>query len=306
MARLSSSQAQTSVNLAWSAVTNATGYHIYQGTISKGYTSTITVPGNSTQATVSGLTAGTTYYAVIAAYNANGESAWSPELVFTTSAVTNNRPPPSGLTFAATNGTITAPFISTNGAIYQNVQTGVANGGEAIYPFTLANAGNYVVSAVVNAPDGSANSFYVNIDAEPVDPFMMWSIPITSGFTNQVVSWAGTSLAGPPQFSPKIFTLAAGAHNLIIRGREANAQLQSLSIAPAGATLQLTKMPGNVYLLTGVAPVGNIYDVQATRDFKTWTKIGSVTADASGAISLVDPAASGLSSRFYRLLQTSP
>ena len=87
------------------------------------------------------------------------------------------------------------------------------------------------MSAMVNCPNTSADSFFVNIDAEPtVD--MTWHVPLTSGFELRVATWSGWPI--PPDILPKIWTLSAGTHQLIIRGREANAILQhiTLSIPP--------------------------------------------------------------------------
>ena len=70
----------------------------------------------------------------------------------------------------ATPGTVTSPFIITNGSVYQPIQTLDVNGGRAAYNFTTATTGNYVVHGMVNAPHGATNSFFVNIDAEPQDP----------------------------------------------------------------------------------------------------------------------------------------
>ena len=134
----------------------------------------------------------------------------------------------------ATSGVITSPFIITNGYIYQPTQTTVpANGGRAAYNFTVATAGNYVVHGMVNAPHGATNSFFVNIDAEPQTPYMIWDIrPLTSGFEQRTVSWVGNGTTNS-QFVPKVFTLGQGPHQLIIRGREMFTMLQSVTIAPS-------------------------------------------------------------------------
>ncbi|MDB6111214.1 MAG: hypothetical protein JWR69_2964 [Pedosphaera sp.] len=135
-----------------------------------------------------------------------------------------------GLTFEAEAGTITAPFVSISGYISQPAQTGVTTGGRAAYSFTLTNAGTYVIQAVVNAPNDGANSFYVNIDAEPLDPSMVWQIPITAGFESRLLNWQGSGTFDNPQFVPKSFSLSSGAHQLIIRGREAGTQLDKFAI----------------------------------------------------------------------------
>jgi len=150
------------------------------------------------------------------------------------------------LTFAAGSGALAAPFTLTGAYISQAVQTTVpTNGGSAVFTFTLTNAGSYVIQALVNASSDSANSFYVNIDAQPQDPTMIWDImPVTSGFESRLVSWRGNGSDTANEFIPKIFSLAAGTHQLIIRGRESNTQLQSVSI------LALPPSPKNFRLLT--------------------------------------------------------
>ena len=126
---------------------------------------------------------------------------------------------------------MSAPFTITSNYISQAVQTtAVTNGGRASYSFTITNAGNYVIQALVNAPDDAANSFYINIDAEPQDPTMIWDIPLTAGFEQRVVSWRGNGTDANNQFVPKIFTLTQGSHQLIIRGRGANVQLETLAV----------------------------------------------------------------------------
>jgi hypothetical protein len=66
---------------------------------------------------------------------------------------------------------------------------------------------------------------------------MIFDVPLTTGFQQEIVSWRGNGVASSStpsgftaQFGPQIFSLSAGAHQLIIVGREANTQLQSVSI----------------------------------------------------------------------------
>lgn len=149
-----------------------------------------------------------------------------------------------GLTFSATSGTITAPFSAdTNGFVSQPSLTSVSAGGSAVYAFTITNAGDYKVYALVNAPDDSANSFFINIDSQPTDPTMIWDIPITTGATNEAVAWRGNGTDTAPQFAPEVFSLSAGTHQLIIRGREGNTQFGQISIVPANTQVVLQPDP---------------------------------------------------------------
>jgi hypothetical protein len=74
-----------SVTLAWNPVTNANvaGYKIYYGSASGNYTN-VTAVGNVTNAAVSGLRDGTTYYFATTTLSTSGsESAYSSEVPYT-------------------------------------------------------------------------------------------------------------------------------------------------------------------------------------------------------------------------------
>lgn len=147
--------------------------------------------------------------------------------------VVTNQPPANGLTFEAIGGVITAPFTISGGTISQIVDTGLAGGGRAVYVFNVATAGNYTIAANVDAPSLAQNSFFVNVDAEPTDPYMVWHVPVTSGLQSRTVSWQGNGTVDSSQFAPKIFALTAGTHQLIIRGRESNVRLGTIRLTPA-------------------------------------------------------------------------
>src|SRR5215813_4037319 len=89
----------------------------------------------------------------------------------------------AGLTLAATAGTISAPFVLTNGYLVQpEARTELGEGGKAVYDFAITNAGEYVLHAIVNAPAEDSNSFFLNVDGKPEDPLMIWDIDPTTGF----------------------------------------------------------------------------------------------------------------------------
>lgn len=127
---------------------------------------------------------------------------------------------------------VTAPLVLKDDAISQPAQTEVAEGGKAIFTISVPKDGNYVIHAVVNAPSEDANSFYLNVDAQPEDPLMIWDIDVTTGFEERVVSWRGNGDASSNEFAPKTFKLTAGEHKVIIVGREP-AFLKSISVRPA-------------------------------------------------------------------------
>jgi len=138
-----------------------------------------------------------------------------------------------GLTFDAVSGLISSPFTTNGGYVSQSVDTGVADGGRAVFAFNITNAGYFTILATVDAPDTSANSFFVNVDGDPTDPAMIWDIlPLTSGFEDRYVSWRGNGTFDSPEFPKKTFFLSAGSHQLVIIGREPNTRLLRISITP--------------------------------------------------------------------------
>jgi regulation of enolase protein 1 (concanavalin A-like superfamily) len=225
-----SAQAQSSVTFAWDRVTTSAvaGYKLYYGAGSRLYTNAL-LAGNVTQRTVSGLTAGVRYFFAVTAYNTNGlESAFSSEI--TVSIVASR--PVLGLSFPADAGVITPPFIAVAGIVSQPHETDVIGGGRAAYDFIIPSNGLYLIAAEVNAAHEGANSFYVNIDAEPTDPTMIWDVPVTTRLVTRTVTWRGNGTTYNNQFVPKVFALTDGAHQLIVRGREANTQLGTITISP--------------------------------------------------------------------------
>ena len=308
---------QSSVTLAWdpSPGSAIAGYRLYQGAASRTYTNVIAA-GNRTNATVSNLVSGATCYFAVTAVGTNAlESDYSSEISYTVPSVAAARPP-SGLTFAADSGAISTPFVATAGTLSQSVTTGVTTGGRAAYTFNIVNAGNYLVSAMVSAPNDGQNSFYVNMDAEPTDPLMIRDIPVSTGLASQTVSWRGNGTADPAsaQYRPKVFTLSAGTHQLIIRGREANTTLGAITIAALPPRLKISissSGTGKVAALVLPAPSpvvlsatgqpGQTYNVLASQDLKTWTLIGILTLDATGSGQFTDPAGNSRPTCMYYL-----
>jgi hypothetical protein len=153
--------------------------------------------------------------------------------------------PSTALTFQAAAGNLTAPMTVSNNAIYQADYTGVTNGGQATYTFTITNAGNYVIQALVNAMSEGNKSFYINIDGQPTDPAMIWDITLTTGFEERLVSWRGLGTFDSDQYVPKTFNLSPGPHELIIVGREAFTYLENFSLLKVpGAPQDLQVVPG--------------------------------------------------------------
>jgi len=139
-----------------------------------------------------------------------------------------------GQSFPASAAVLTAPLVLTNDYLFlASDQAELAAGGRAVFNFIITNAGNYEIETLVNAPDESSNSFFVNIDAQPADPDMIWDIEVTTGFEKRLMNWRGNGDANTDEFTPKRFKLEPGAHTLVVVGREPGTLLKSLTIFPA-------------------------------------------------------------------------
>ena len=97
----------------------------------------------------------------------------------------------------------------------------------------------------VKAPDDGANSLFANMDAEPAVT-MIWDVPASSGFQNKPITWRGTGSVSPP---PKIWSLSAGTHLLILRGREANLKVGQITISRSASSPTPTPPPARQSLL---------------------------------------------------------
>jgi hypothetical protein len=293
-------RAQTSVTLGWNqSASSVAGYRVYQGMASGVYTTNFDA-GKNLQLQITGLTPGATYYFAVAAYTSAGVySDYSSELSFTANSsglpapVVNLTPGASTPVFPSA-ATITPPFVISGGLISQPLTTGVAAGGSAVYQISNSIPGNYLFTVWVKAPDTNSNSFYVNVDSQPTDPTMIWNVPVSTALLPRVVTWQGIS-----DTAPKIFFLSAGTHQIIIRGREANTQLQALWISSAPFDIQL--LPNKQIYLSGFAQTSHTYQIQTTTNFVNWTTLTTVTTDATGQFSYTDTAAPTVKARYYRL-----
>ncbi len=195
-----------SVALAWNTVTepNVIGYRLYYGTSSGSYTEEIDV-GDNTSASVTNLTANTTYYFVVTAYDSFGiESAPSNEASFdvpgTTVSITGLT---SGTVFNATAPiTFGATAAKPGGTIakvvyYQNsTQIGESTGSTGSMTLTNTTAGTYVLTAVAYDSTGATTtSTKVTVTVVPfgvtktqwlADGSFQLTITGASGHTNNV------------------------------------------------------------------------------------------------------------------------
>ena len=123
-AAVSSSQ----INLAWNTVTNAASYNVKRSTTNGGPYVIIATGVTATNYNDTGLAAGTTYYYVVSAVNAGGESTNSIQVSATTLMAAPAAPAGLTATAVSTNQINLTWNAVTNAASY-NVKRSTTNGG---------------------------------------------------------------------------------------------------------------------------------------------------------------------------------
>jgi fibronectin type 3 domain-containing protein len=198
------------VTVSWPAVTGATSYNIYWSTTSGAGTGGTRIAGVTSPFVHTPLSAGTTYYYVVTAVNAVGESAASSQ----TSAATNAPPPavpaaPTSVTATGGANLMTVSWPGVSGAtsynIYWSKTSGVTTatgtkivGATSPYSQTGLTAGTtyyYIVTAVnVSGESPASAQATATTNAPPIAiPATPTGVTATGG-TNQVsLSWTAVS-----------------------------------------------------------------------------------------------------------------
>ncbi|NNM29989.1 MAG: hypothetical protein HKO57_10725, partial [Akkermansiaceae bacterium] len=228
-ALLASAIATDRITLSWSDNSDdESGFQLERSlSAGGGFVPVAGIAANQTNFTDSGLQPETLYHYRLRAYNGAGNSAYTSVAGATTAAIAAFA---TGAFVDATSGEVTAPFSAGTDGVSQTIETTDLSGGRASYYFDVTVAGEYAVVAEVDAPDASANSFFVNVGAEPFIPDAMWHIPVTTGYEVRPASWQGSGTFDNPEFVPRYFNLGVGQHEVVIRGREAGAVLKTIAL----------------------------------------------------------------------------
>jgi fibronectin type 3 domain-containing protein len=161
------------VSLSWSASSGATSYNVKRSATSGGPYTAISAPTTTSYAD-SGLTNGATYYYVVSARNATGESANSSQASAKPTAPQTVPAVPTGLHATAGNAQVSLSWSASSGATSYHVKRSTTSGGpytQVSAPTTTSDtdpgltngtAYDYVVSAV-NAAGESADSSEVTV-----------------------------------------------------------------------------------------------------------------------------------------------
>ena len=193
------------VALSWSASTGATSYKVFRSTTSGSYTYTTPLTTVTTASyTNTGLTNGTTYFYVVRAGNAGGESGNSNQATATPSAPAPSAP--TNLTATGGNAQVTLGWSAVTGATGYKVFRATTSGGynyatplatTSTVGYTDASATNgttyfYVVRAV-NAGGESANSNQVSATPNVPAPAAPTNLVATGGNAQVALAWSASA-----------------------------------------------------------------------------------------------------------------
>lgn len=207
-------------SLSWNAVPAATGYNVKQATMHGGPYTTIVSNIGETNCVAIGLVNGTTYYFVVTAVNAAGESVNSVEVGITPSA-----PPtvPTGLAATVQDGMATLRWNAVAGATSYNVKRSTINGGPYLVDGAAVISTNYsasgltngtayyfVVSAVNSGLQESANSTQLTV--VPTGPPS--GLTAIIGNTTVLLRWS--SMAGATGYNLKRSTVSGGPFTTVV------------------------------------------------------------------------------------------
>jgi len=189
---LTATAGNAQVSLAWNASTGATSYNVKRATTSGGAYTTIVTGVTTTSYADTGVTNGTTYYYVVAAVNASGESPNSAQA----SATPGVAPPaPTNLTAAAGNAQISLSWAASSGATSYNLYRGTSSGftpndsnraaaGLTATSYTSTGLTNgtayYFIVRAVNAAGESGNSNEAGATPSAGAGVGEWSAPFPS------------------------------------------------------------------------------------------------------------------------------
>lgn len=169
-AALTASAGNAQVSLTWTASTGATSYSVKRALSASGPFTTVAANVSGTSYSNTGLINGTTYYYVVTATNAVGESVNSATATATPVAGVTAPPAPTALTATAGNAQVSLTWTASTGATsydvkralsatgpFTTIATNVSGTSYTNTSLTNGTTYHYVVSAV-NAAGQSANS----------------------------------------------------------------------------------------------------------------------------------------------------
>ncbi len=231
------------------------GYRVYYGTESGVYSKVQDV-GNATEAVLSGLPVGPTYYCVLTAYNTLGlESGFSRELAFDFEIQPDPSNPLSRLILLDMAGAVDEP-AAAGGDCPDGGFDPLRN--TLLRDFEVAVDACYVVWCRVRAPEPGSVGFHVSLDGTLAEAF---HAPSGSEAWCSPGGWFWVALTGADARLRR-FPLAAGPHELRLQPWEAcevdrvvlssdPAFVPTDDLPPTGDAVSITRSPLGRTVLVG-------------------------------------------------------
>jgi hypothetical protein len=259
-------QAGQSVTLAWnpSADTNVTGYFVYGGVASQNYTNKVDA-GNGTNATISGLVEGTTYFFAVTAYNILGlESIPSNEASYSVPSAVGNQP----------------PTLNPLGSLAINENAGLQT---------------VNLSGITSGATNEAQT--LSVTASSSNPGLIPAPAVTYTSPNATGTLRFTPVANGNGSATITVTVNDGGVSNNIVTQTFTVTVNNTAQAPR---VQIRVAPNKQVVLTVTGQVGSTYNIQASPDLTTWTVIGTVVVPAGGSLDFTDTNAASFPKRSYR------
>ncbi len=145
-------------------------------------------------------------------------------------------PTPGGAIFTvrieAESPVLTAPMVSVSDSTAfggKYIVTSTANSGTGSWAFSVPSSGTYYVWCRVQAPTSEKDSFFVKMDSGAEDVYdVAWGNWSSIWQWNRLNGRGGTNVS--LTLNPRTFSLSAGTHTLVFRGREPQARVDRVII----------------------------------------------------------------------------
>ena len=255
-----------SVALAWNASIRATSYQISRGTVSGGpYTPTIATGQTTTAANDVSLPNGTTYFYIVTALNAAGESAKSAQ-----ASATPIAPPaaPTGLIATSGNGSISLVWSASAGAASYQIWQAVSG----------VSLGNIPLAIGVTALD------YTDTHVTTGTLYVYWVAAVNAGGASALSEFAQAT-AGPPPAAPTGFTATSGNGSVALAWNAsagANSYKVKRGTVPGGPYTEVaTSNPPNMNFTDRAAANGTTYYYVVTALNGAGESVNSIEASAT-------------------------
>src|SRR5215813_12725476 len=154
---LAATSGNAQVTLNWNASSGASSYNVKRSTTSGGPYTTIATGVTSTSYTNTGLANGTTYFYVVSAVNAAGESGNSNQASATPQNTQIPPAAPAGLIATAGSAQVSLSWSASSGATSYNVKRSTTNGG----PYSAIASGVTSTSFTNTGLTNGTTYFYV-------------------------------------------------------------------------------------------------------------------------------------------------